>query len=359
MGNTVNLASKYAAAVQERFYKDSLTQGSFATDLDMEFTGVRAVKIYEVDTAPLNDYTRTGPNRYGTPRELTDNLQEFIMTQDKAFTYTIDKGNAQEQFNIKQAGVSLKRQMREVVTPYIDRYRLDVWAKKAGIVEALSAAPTKSNIVEAIMNGSAALDDALAPPDGRTLYITSKLYQQLKMCSEFVTVERLGEKALSKGVVGEFDGMLVKKTPMSYMPENVYFMIVCKGAAISPVKLNDYKIHADPPGISGDLVEGRVIFDAFVKGAKAMGIYVAAKSGTVAEKPTVTIASHTATIATTTTGAKLRYTDDGSDPRYACTARDYDAAAKPATEAGMVIRACAVKDGMFLSAVGQAADPAV
>ena len=35
MGNTVNLATKYAGAVQERFYQDSVTQDSFAKDLDM------------------------------------------------------------------------------------------------------------------------------------------------------------------------------------------------------------------------------------------------------------------------------------------------------------------------------------
>lgn len=86
MGNTINLATKYASAAQERFYKDSLTQSSFAKDLDMEFTGVRTVKVYEVDVAPLNDYVREGTSRYGTPKELTDNLQEFVMTQDKAFT---------------------------------------------------------------------------------------------------------------------------------------------------------------------------------------------------------------------------------------------------------------------------------
>ena len=139
----------------------------------MEFTGVRTVKVYEVDTAPLNDYTRSGANRYGTPQELTDNLQEYIMTQDKAFTYTIDKGNAREQFNVKQAGASLKRQLREVVTPYIDRYRMNVWAQKAGIITALTAAPDKSTIAGLIMDGTVALDEALAPTEGRTLYITA------------------------------------------------------------------------------------------------------------------------------------------------------------------------------------------
>ena len=354
MGNTINLAAKYAGAAQERFYKDSITQSSFARDLDMEFTGVRTVKVYEVDTAPLNDYTRSGANRYGTPQELTDNLQEFIMTQDKAFTYTIDKGNAREQFNVKQAGTSLKRQMREVVTPYIDRYRMKVWAENAGIIAPLSAAPTRSTIAEAVMDGTVALDDALVPAAGRTLYITAKNYKLLKLCDEFIGVDRLGEKALAKGVVGEFDGMLVKKVPSSYMPAGLYFMIVCKGSAISPVKLNDYKIHSDPPGISGDLVEGRVIFDAFVKGARAMGIYVAAEAGQVCAAPTISISTNTATIASATENAEIRFTDDGSDPRYSNTAQAYRSDAKPTVAAGAVVRAFATAEGMYPSGITEA-----
>ena len=356
MGNTINLATKYASAAQERFYKDSITQSSFAKDLDMEFIGVRTVKVYEVDTAPLNDYTRSGANRYGTPQELTDNLQEFIMTQDKAFTYTIDKGNAKEQFNVKQAGTSLKRQMREVVTPYIDKYRMKIWAQGAGVIAGISTAPTKSTIAEMIMDGTVALDDALVPADGRTLYITSKNYKLLKLCEEFISVDKLGEKALAKGVVGEFDGMLVKKVPSSYMPANVHFMIICRGAAISPVKLNDYKIHSDPPGISGDLVEGRVIFDAFVKGAKAAGIYVAADAATVCATPTVSISGNTATISSTTEGASIYYTVDGSDPRYSNTALEYDSGAKPTIASGTTVRAYAGKDGMFHSGVGEKAN---
>ena len=351
MGNTINLATKYAAAAQERFYKDSFTQSSFSKDLDMEFTGVRTVKVYEVDTAPLNDYTRSGANRYGTPQELTDNLQEYIMTQDKAFTYTIDKGNAREQFNVKQAGASLKRQLREVVTPYIDRYRMNVWAKKAGIITALTAAPDKSTIAGLIMDGTVALDEALAPTEGRTLYITAGYYKMLKLCDEFLTVEKLGREALARGIVGEFDGMAVKKVPSSYMPKDVYFMIVTKGSAISPMKLNDYKIHSDPPGISGDLVEGRVIFDAFVKGSKAAGIYVAAAKDTVSAAPTISISGHQATISGTGT---VLYTIDGSDPRYSASAQTYSDAVT--VESGDVVRACAIVGEKFCSPVAEKVD---
>ena len=353
MGNTINLAEKYAAAAQERFYRDSLTQSSFSKDLDMEFTGVRSVKVYEVDTAPLNDYVRSGTSRYGTPKELTDNLQEFLMTQDKSFTYTIDKGNAREQFNVKQAASTLKRQLREVVTPYIDRYRLQVWAQNAGLAAELTAAPAKDTIVGLLLDAGAAMDDALVPAEGRTLYLTSGLYKLLKQSDEFLAVERLGEKALARGVVGEFDGMTVKKIPSSYMPDGVYFLIVSRGAAISPVKLNDYKIHADPPGISGDLVEGRVIFDAFVKGARAGGIYVAAETGKVCDAPTVSVADGTVTLSSDTSGATFRYTTDGSDPRYSASALDYNSGAKPTVESGTVVRACARKEGMFQSPVGE------
>ena len=71
MGKTINLAEKYSSQVQERFYHDSITQGAFSKNLDMEFTGVKTVKVYDVAVAPLNDYTRSGSNRYGTPQELT------------------------------------------------------------------------------------------------------------------------------------------------------------------------------------------------------------------------------------------------------------------------------------------------
>ncbi|MCI6998042.1 MAG: hypothetical protein MR936_14995 [Eubacterium sp.] len=39
------------------------------------------------------------------------------------------------------------------------------------------------------------------------------------------------------------------------------------------VNLEDYKVHQDPPGISGPLVDGRICYDAFVLDNKAKAIY--------------------------------------------------------------------------------------
>jgi hypothetical protein len=77
-----------------------------------------------------------------------------------------------------------------------------------------------------------------------------------------------------KGQIGAIDGIPLILTPDSYFPENVSFIITNKIATVSPVKLSDYKIHDNPPGINGWLVEGRVYYDAFVLDNKAKAIYV-------------------------------------------------------------------------------------
>ena len=52
------------------------------------------------------------------------------------------------------------------------------------------------------------------------------------------------------------------------------FIIVHKSAVTAPVKLSEYKIHDNPPGINGWLIEGRVYYDAFVLNSKKNAVYV-------------------------------------------------------------------------------------
>lgn len=72
------------------------------------------------------------------------------------------------------------------------------------------------------------------------------------------------------------DGMDVIKMPSKRMPEKARFMITHPVATVAPTKLEEYKIHQDPPGISGELVEGRIVYDAFVLDNKKMAIYYVA-----------------------------------------------------------------------------------
>ncbi|MDR0859254.1 MAG: chitobiase/beta-hexosaminidase C-terminal domain-containing protein [Oscillospiraceae bacterium] len=347
----VNLATKYSAEVAERFAKASLTENVVSKDFN--FNGVRGITVYSVDTAPLGNYTRAGTSRYGTPGSLSDTTQELVMTQDKAFTYIIDKGEDNEQMNVKGAAKSLKREIDEVVSPYLDQYRLKSWAEKAGKIVS-AASPSKENIVDLIMQTTTALDDALVPEIGRTLFITSTNYRFLKQSPDFITQDKLGEEILARGVVGSIDGMKVVKVPASWMPVGVRWLAVHQSAVLGAAKLQDYKIHTDPPGINGNLVEGRLIHDAFVLAAKSNGVYAAVEAAKLCVLPTLTLNGGNVTIATTTPEAQLYYTLDGSDPRYSETKKLYSAALTPTQLDGVsVVRAYAAKTAMYNSAVGQ------
>ena len=351
----INFHEKYSSKVQERFFQESLTQSSFSKDLDTEFTGVKTVKVTEVHTVPMNDYNRTkNGNRYGDPTELQDSVQEFTMTQDRSFSFTVDKGNNSEQQGVKNAGKAMSRQMREVVTPEIDRYRFKKWAAGAGQGIGMTAAPTKDTIYTDLLTAKIALDNKLVPKDGRTVYLGSVAYLALMECDKYIRLEKLGSKAIVKGKIGEIFDMDIKPVPDSYLPAGVYFMVVSKKAAISPVKLHECKMHMDPPGLSGHLVEGRFIYDAFVKGTMMDGIYVAAEADKKVKDPTVTLSDGSATVSVTSGVAY--YTLDGSDPRYSTSRVQYSAAV-PVAE-GEKIRVVAVKDDCFMSGIVEAAGTA-
>ena len=271
----INLHEKYSKKVAERFYEESLTQSSFSTDMDMEFTGVKTVKVTEVLTAPMNDYNRTkSGNRYGDPADLQDLVHEYTMTKDRSFTAIIDKGNNSEQQAVKNAGKAVSRQLREVFTPEVDKYRFTKWAAGAGQKVTVDA-PTAENIYGQLLAAKVALDNKHVPKKGRTFYLGSAAYIALMECDKYIRLDKLGGKAIPTGVIGRIFDMDIKSVPDDYMPEGVYFMAVYKNAAISPVKLQETKIHIDPPGISGHLLEGRFIYDAFVKENMKNGIYVA------------------------------------------------------------------------------------
>lgn len=330
----INFAASFEKKVQEAFKKESITDS--ATGKEYSFAGNRTIYAYSVDTVPLNDYKRTGANRYGEPQELGDTVQEMTMRDDKSFTMTIDKGNQSDQMNIKGATRAVKRETEQVVIPYMDKYRLREWAYNAGLIVGLSAAPAKNTIVDMIFDADEAMSDALVPAGDRTIFLPNKYFKLLALSDEFIGIEALGKKSISRGEVGEIIGMTVKRVPSSYMPSNAYFMIKYKGSSVDPVKLAETHIHQDPPGISGNLLEGRYYHDAFVLSNKANGIYVAAASANVTAAPTVSDSSGTVTISGT---GVVKYTTDGSDPRYSAKAQIYSSTFS--ADEGVVVKAVA------------------
>ena len=192
-----------------------------------------------------------------------------------------------------------------------------------------------------IIDLNAKMTDALVPLDGRTLYIGTEYYKLLKQNPDWLGVDALGKEALTKGVVGEFDGCRVKPIPSTYMPSGVYFFIKHKNSTVDPVKLAQYDIIQKVAGLSGPLVQGVCYFDAFVLGARGDGVAVCGNAA-VLDAPTMAIASHKVTI-TESAGVVFKYTTDGSNPRYSTTAQVYTAAVTLAE--GQTLRAIGTKEG--------------
>lgn len=349
MMSSINLASKYSGQIAQKFTHASYFAGNVSQDYD--FAGVKSLTIYTPVTVDLNDYDRTAAaNRFGTPVEMEDTIQELTMTQDKGFSITIDRGNDSDQMLIKESGKMLGVQLAEKVVPLMDKYALKKYFAEAGNIVEAAAAPTKDTIVGLIFAAATTLDNKLVPADNRYLYIKATYYNMLRQASEFLAVDSLAAKALAKGMVGEIADMKVIKVPDCYFPENTYFLIAHKDAVILPNKIKTARVLKNVPGLDGSLLEGRNYFDAFVLGAKSDGVYALVAKDKVCAVPTVTKGNTTTEIASTTSGAEIKYTLDGSDPRYSATAKIYTAAITN-PEAGVEIKAYAAKSGMFASGV--------
>jgi N4-gp56 family major capsid protein len=269
----VNLASKYSSSVDERFKLKSLTESAVNNNYD--WAGVNAVTVYSIPTVALGDYSMTGTTRYGTAAELGNVTQTMTLTRDRSFTFVIDKKNQQDTMNVMEAGKALARQIDEVIVPEIDTYRLAAMSA-AGIAAGNTAtvAVTASNAYVSLLNGGVALDEDKVPQGGRMAFVTPTFYSLLKQDNAFIKASELGQQTLINGQVGEVDGVKIVKVPSIYLPANTAFIITNSIATVAPKKLEDYKIHDNPPGINGNLVEGRIRYDAFVLNNKANAIYV-------------------------------------------------------------------------------------
>ncbi len=271
----INYAEKYSAKIDERFKLGAVTTPAVNNDYD--FIGVKTVKVYSVPTSEMNDYQRTGANRYGTPEELENSLQEMPLERDRSFTFTIDRGNYDDTMMANSAGQALQRQIDEVIIPELDVYRLSKIAAGAG--KTATADVTKENAYDAFLDGQVELTNQKAPVAGRVAYVTAAYYKLIKLDPAFVKQGDMAQNITLKGVIGQIDGVPLILVPDSYLPENTLFIITNKIATVAPVKLAEYKIHDNPPGINGWLVEGRLYYDAFVLNNKKAAIYVHKKSG--------------------------------------------------------------------------------
>lgn len=271
----IELVSKYLPYVDELFTQES--KKSLLTNTDFSFDGAEFVHLYKVNSAAMNDYGRNGAtgenwSRYGDVENLDATTEIAELTRDRSFTFAIDTLDKNQTGGVLTGASALARQLREVVVPEVDTYTYAVMCKNAGH-KPEAAKLTADNIYDEIIKASAALDDALVPETDRVLTVTPNIYLLMKKCKDITMGTEIGNDMRVKGVIANIDGAVTIKMAAARLPEKFGFMLSHKCACCAPTQLADYRMHENPPGISGTLVEGRVVYDAFVFENKAKAIY--------------------------------------------------------------------------------------
>lgn len=268
---SVNYAESYAKLIDEKFNEESCTDS--AVNKDYDFNGVNKVNVYSIPTVALNDYNMTAEsNRYGTPVELGSDIQVLELSQDKSFTFSIDRRNNTDTMMQISAANALARQLKEVIVPTVDRYRLAKLVENTPNTKEESL--TSTTAYAAFLEGSMLLFDAHVPPEGRIAFVSPAFYKAIKLDKNFTQAGDKAYEIATNGAVGMVDKTSIICVPTDYLAVGVNFIITHPMAMTSPIKISDYKQHENPQGINGWLVEGRIYYDAFVLNNKKNAIYV-------------------------------------------------------------------------------------
>ncbi len=305
---TLNLATKYSPKVVDKFYKESVVAGK--TSQEYNWDGTESIKVWTINTyaptdysKPANDNAISGQHkRYGNTYEVADTLQTMTLAQDKGVSLSVDKGNNTEQMLIKNSGIVLAREIREQFVPMFDMHCLAKWSGQFGSSGTIpswaslvqtsndgTSALTKSNIVGKISDGITAIRNEGTDVDDAYCYIGETAFANLLLANEFINYNNpaFAQRNLEKGVMGKLRGLQIVPVPDKYLKKStssvtnnpgltsdLHFLIVKKSAVLAPTKIKDMKVHSDPVGISGALMEIRWLYDAFALDTKAKGIYV-------------------------------------------------------------------------------------
>lgn len=275
-----NYAKAVLKKIDERFYTESVTEPIINKGMRFEFSGVNTVTIYDVDVVPENDYVRDGYHRFGDLIELGTGQQDFTLSQDKSFTFSVDRGNLEDSMHAQEIHKAVKRQVREVSVPTTDRYRLaTIHAYAVANSQFQNETLTKTTTYSRILAQQVALIDAEVPhEDSLYIYMTATVASLLAVDPEYKLSGDASYKDNKTGLPSRVAGMTIKIVPSSYLPTNTNFIVIHQDVLISPTKFNSIRVHENPMGIDGSVAEGRRYYDAFITKAKGKAIRVSKTS---------------------------------------------------------------------------------
>lgn len=262
-----NYATDVLDQIDERFYLESKTNSIINNGIELEFSnGNNAVTIYDMDVVAENNYVRSGVMRYGALIEIGNGVQTFVLSQDKSFAISIDRGNREDSKMVPAIDSAVKRQVREVSIPTTDIYRLSVLTAYAvANSQVTTSALSNTNIFQGILAERAALINAKVRLDDIVVFIEPTAESYLWRDAEFKVACDKTKEDRATGVIGTVMGMTIVVCPSSYFVASFGFLMVSKKVLIAPTKFNEIKTgDGFPFGISGMVAFGRRYYDAFV-----------------------------------------------------------------------------------------------
>jgi hypothetical protein len=277
----INLAQKFESKTSDLLKVARKTKGM--TNQDWNWDGVNAINVYTLTDPTIGDYATNGANRYGNPSEVEDTLQTWTLSRDRAWTKTIDKKNDADTMAVRKPGAYLAQVLKNKMVPEIDTYILSTIATAGAVADrddiVADAATSSSNAYTNFLTINADITNNEAPTEGRVAGMTATYYNLLKQTG-FVLDSDSAYRDRKSGNLGTVDGVDVVIIPSGRMPSTsgvVDLLITHPMATVAPEKLVDYTLQKNPQGISGDVLEYRHRYDAFVDTNKTscIGIHAA------------------------------------------------------------------------------------
>ena len=266
----VNLAQKYSSVLDQVFTAGSYTDKYVNKKYD--FDGVQTINVYTVTTVEPTDYKRSDTgDRFGGNNELQNIVTPYTLKNDKSFKLVIDRGNYEQTALAEKAGAVMKAEMEERVIPMIEADRSKAAATGATAVS--QAITAGNNAYTDILKAEAFLDEDKAPVEGRVLFVTPGYYNTIK---EYITTtmhaDTYSSKLISRGYVGELDGIPVVKVPTSYFPTKTNAVLWHRDALLGAKQIMNTRIKTDSELVDGTLLLGRFIYGSFVLNGKKKSV---------------------------------------------------------------------------------------
>lgn len=270
-----NYATDVIDKIDERFYLDSKVSPIVNHGIELEFSnGNNAVTIYQMEVVAENDYQRSGIMRYGQLVEIGNTVQTFVLSQDKSFSISIDRGNREDSKMVPAIDEAVKRQVREVSVPTNDIYVLSIAAAYAVTnSQGATAVLSSSNTFQKILDQRAALQEAKVMLDDIYVYVTPTTEAYLWLDTTFKTACDRTNADRASGVIGTVLGMTIVTVPTSYFITNLGFLVLSKKVLVNPKKFNSVRTgDGFPFGIDGMVAFGRRYSDCFIPTNKGVAI---------------------------------------------------------------------------------------